>query len=385
MSTSATLAPETAAQDKGPTIVAVNCVVTSITTIFVFARLYVRGVLQRKFQLDDGLIVVSLICGWLTVAFSVASVASGNGKHIDVLQPNQISGAVLWTMVGFVPGVLSFSIPKLAAIYLLTRLLEPSKLHRHLLWTMGILCVLILMGCIAILFGQCTPSRAQWDLTITEKTCIDPYILVNYSIFAGAFSGFVDLYLAAYPATVLFQLQLNKKKKLALSAALGLGSVACIVAIYKTTRIPGLASKDFTFDTSDLTIWTCVEGSSVIIATCIPVLRPLVEIIFGRRVMGSSGDRHGYKNYGTSRSNTRDELEMNSKRRKVKGPYDLETNIDIAAKDGSQDDILPRDAPNQPPGARAEGIVRTQSVTILYDEDKESGGPPLKKYENWNR
>jgi hypothetical protein len=40
-----------------------------------------------------------------------------------------------------------------------------------------------------------------------------------------AFSAFVDLYLAIYPAVVLFNLQMSFKKKLALSFALGIGSV----------------------------------------------------------------------------------------------------------------------------------------------------------------
>jgi hypothetical protein len=40
-----------------------------------------------------------------------------------------------------------------------------------------------------------------------------------------AFSAFVDLYLAVYPALVLFNLQLNMKKKIALSCALGIGSM----------------------------------------------------------------------------------------------------------------------------------------------------------------
>ncbi|KAI2466522.1 hypothetical protein F4781DRAFT_350300 [Annulohypoxylon bovei var. microspora] len=383
MSSTAALSPEVAAETKGPAIVVVNCTVTAISTAFVFARLYVRIGIMKKFHLDDFLISLSLICGWLVVAFSIISVQSGNGSHISTLTPDQISGAVLWTMVGFVPGVLSFSIPKLAAIYLLTGLLEPSLMHRRILWTMGISCVIFLLGCVAILFGQCTPSRAQWDSSITEKTCINPWILVNYSIFAGAFSGFVDLYLAAYPASVLFTLQMNLRKKLALCVALGLGSVACIVAIYKTTRIPGLASSDFTYDTSDLTIWTCVEGSSVVIATCIPILRPLIEMIFGRRIMGSTGDRQGYKNYGTSKSNgTRDELEMNSRRRKIKGPYDLETNIELG-KEGSQDDILPRDGQDPATKRPVEGIVRTQSVTILYGEGEKPNEAPLTKYENW--
>lgn len=40
-----------------------------------------------------------------------------------------------------------------------------------------------------------------------------------------ALSAIVDLYLAIYPAVVLYRLQMNVKKKIALSFALGLGSM----------------------------------------------------------------------------------------------------------------------------------------------------------------
>jgi hypothetical protein len=40
-----------------------------------------------------------------------------------------------------------------------------------------------------------------------------------------AFSAAVDLYLAIYPATVLFTLQMKRKRKIALSVALGIGSM----------------------------------------------------------------------------------------------------------------------------------------------------------------
>jgi len=55
----------------------------------------------------------------------------------------------------------------------------------------------------------------------------------------------MDLYLAVYPAVILAQLQMNMKKKMALGVALGIGSIACVVAAYKCTRIPSLASDDF--------------------------------------------------------------------------------------------------------------------------------------------
>jgi hypothetical protein len=60
-----------------------------------------------------------------------------------------------------------------------------------------------------------------------------------------ALSAMVDLYLAVYPAVILFKLQMNLRKKLALSIALGLGSIATAVAIYKSTRLTALASPDF--------------------------------------------------------------------------------------------------------------------------------------------
>lgn len=55
----------------------------------------------------------------------------------------------------------------------------------------------------------------------------------------------MDLYLAVYPACVLFNLQMKIQKKVGLSIALGIGSMACIVAAYKCTRMPAMASEDF--------------------------------------------------------------------------------------------------------------------------------------------
>ena len=60
-----------------------------------------------------------------------------------------------------------------------------------------------------------------------------------------ALSAAMDLYLAVYPAVILARLQMNIRKKMALASALGIGSVACIVAAYKCSRLPGLASNDF--------------------------------------------------------------------------------------------------------------------------------------------
>lgn len=58
-----------------------------------------------------------------------------------------------------------------------------------------------------------------------------------------AFSAFVDLYLAVYPSFVLFKLQMSLRKKIALSAALGLGTVAAVCAMVKCSQIKGLQNQ----------------------------------------------------------------------------------------------------------------------------------------------
>jgi hypothetical protein len=119
---------------------------------------------------------------------------------------------------------MSFSIPKLAVIALLTQLLKPSTFHKWFLWSMGILCQFALLSTVGVLLGQCTPTRLLWDWSV-DGTCFPKYILTAYCIATAIFSAVVDLYLAIYPATVLFKLQMPLKKKLALVVALGIGTM----------------------------------------------------------------------------------------------------------------------------------------------------------------
>lgn len=109
---------------------------------------------------------------------------SGNGQHFAILSEDEMSGSILWTIVGFCPGVMSFGLPKLGAIFLLTRLMNPRKPHKIFLWLLGIICNLSLIGCVVILFAQCKPVESQWDFSIKGE-CIDKWVLVDYAIFAG--------------------------------------------------------------------------------------------------------------------------------------------------------------------------------------------------------
>ncbi|KAI6371870.1 hypothetical protein MCOR25_003898 [Pyricularia grisea] len=384
------------AEDKGTAILVTCWIATSISSLFVLSRVYVNGFMKQKLRSDDWFIIIGQFCGYLAVAFATVAVINGNGRHMAALTEKQQSGAILWTTVGFVPGLLSFGLPKLAVVSLLTRLLNPKRFHKWFLWWLGLWCLASVIVTGILLLARCNPAQSLWDFSI-KGTCFDVMYLVDFGLYAGSFSAFVDVYLAVYPAVVLFNLQLSLKKKLALSSALGIGSVSGIVAIYKTTRVPTIASADFSYDTSDLVVWTIIEGSTIIIAASIPVLQPLLEVILKRNPFSSNNrskrdnPSSGYNNLSGSRGYR---FEMSDRSRQQSKKQRDELGFTVVDDANSQEEILsPRDKPtttttmsyvagaspappsrgNDPEGKDAGGgvvanggIMRTDVVDVSY-------------------
>lgn len=103
---------------------------------------------------------------------------------MSTLNVEQQQNVIKYTIAAFCPGILSFAIPKLAVVALLTKLMNPSPAHRAFLWCSASASALILFGCVIILYAQCTPSRSQWNFNIKGE-CWSKWVLVDYAIVAG--------------------------------------------------------------------------------------------------------------------------------------------------------------------------------------------------------
>ncbi|KAK2759578.1 integral membrane protein [Colletotrichum kahawae] len=363
------------AESKGTSIIVTICIIIGISTLFVIGRLFVRIKILGKGHLDDHLTVLSLLLSYVTVGLEIWAVYSGNGRHVGTLSKEQQSAAVLSTISGFPPNVLAYTVPKFAVVALLVRILNPGRLHRIVLWSLATICLVLVLSCIIILFAQCSPSRAQWDFTITEKSCWSPWVLIDVAILTGAYSAALDLYLAVYPATVLMRLQMNIKKKIILSVALGIGSISCFISIYKSTRLPSLASKDFTYDSADLVVWTVVEGNTLIIASCIPVLGPLVELALGRRVL-SSTDRKYQKQSDTAGIRSGG-IEMDGSRPMNRNGNVVGKNSTVIQSRHDREDASSQESilvGNTGSAQKPRGIMRTDDVTVSFDSRSVADG-----------
>ncbi|KAJ5603288.1 hypothetical protein N7537_006244 [Penicillium hordei] len=304
--------------NKGPKMMAVMWSMTTLATFLVIARLCVRQRMLRNFGFDDWLIGASMIFGLTYVATTTVSVAYGYGQHKMNLKPRSAELALMWNMISFIFGIISFVIPKLAVAALLHRILNPNLTQRIIVWGLVSLVAVIALVNILIYVTMCDPPQALWKSSMIlngEAKCRDIWILINYATFNGgercsmglvipvtvtdyrhawtAFSAFVDLFLAIYPGVVLFKLQISLRKKIALTAALGLGSIAAATAMVKCTQIKGLADQtDPTFSTVSLVVWTNVEANVVVIAACIPTLQPVLELILRKLKLVSTSKCH---------------------------------------------------------------------------------------------
>lgn len=185
-------------ENKGPAVVIVCTLFQSLATLFASARIFCRIRMLDRLYLDDWIIMLSLGCGWAAVGLTVVSVQHGDGRHMDVLTTDQKSQVLLWTIAGFFPGILAFTLPKLAVISLLCRMLSPSRTQRIFMYSLGTLLVINAFVCLGMLVGRCKQFRGVWDVSIPEdkKTCWSFEHIVGFAIWTtGTLNSLASLIL----------------------------------------------------------------------------------------------------------------------------------------------------------------------------------------------
>ncbi|CAG7953771.1 unnamed protein product [Penicillium nalgiovense] len=373
----ATMDPEYINQTKGPRILGIFWSFFSVSVVMISLRLYIRARMLRNIGLDDYIIVAAMIMVASYTILTTVNVVLGYGSHTSVLMErggmDLVERILVINYADFALGIISFTTPKLAVAALLNRIMNPGRFHRIWLWILTGSVFVTSSICIIVLFTMCDPPQALWKIRLMTEgaTCRPTKILVGYAIFTGVLSAVVDLYLAIYPTVVLLQLQMSMKKKLALCAALGLGAVACAMAIVKCLQLPGLYDKeDSTYGTADLVIWTSVESNIIIMASCIPTLGPMYEMIRGKRSWSS----HGRYESSKLRSDTDRPIKKSASNNREDDDILMTTNIG-ATGSGSQGSILNSDQ-LRTEVHMAGKIHRTDQVKIEYGARPEGDYEP---------
>ena len=130
--------------------------------------------------------------------------------------------------------------------------------------------------CPAVFFTnifQCKPIAFAWNKSIRGGTCINVLAFFRFIAVPTVIS---DVAVLALPLPMIWQLQMSTKHKLALSGVFILGSLGLIASIARMVIFfRSNAFADPTWTAVSLLAWTMVEVEAVLIAGCLPPLRPL--------------------------------------------------------------------------------------------------------------
>ena len=220
-----------------------------------------------------------------------AYVHYGGGSHYATLSPvDQLMAVKLdWISQPFT--IFSCGTGKTSVAFLILRIMAKNKYREWFLYVLIALLLIINAIGVGSIFGQCMPARKLWDQRVSGH-CLDPVVQRDVAYFQSSFSSFTDFVLAVFPLTIIWNLQMRPVVKVGLGCAMSLGLVATGAAIVKTIQLQQLTARaDYTYGTFGLVIWFTTEMYVIIIAACVPTLRPLLKLLRGRLPSSKSPSR----------------------------------------------------------------------------------------------
>lgn len=275
----------------------------ALSSVVVALRFYTRIRLTKNLSWDDWFILITLVITAIYTSLFTYLGALGGCRHLYYLEKNPAQAIkairINWIAQPFT--IIALATGKISIAFLIMRIMGKSIWRRaFLIWAVMIGSTLFCSITIILTFVQCKPVEALWNPALVpagKAVCWPSYRQTDFSLFTGSWLAFIDLSLAIIPISIIWNLQLNWHKKLGLSALMGMGVFACICAAIKTSKLTELnARADITFITVDLWIWNANESNVVILAACMPTLRPLFLVLFRR----PGSENYRAKSYGRS-------------------------------------------------------------------------------------
>ena len=123
----------------------------------------------------------------VTVSLATAAVAFGLGRHVVSLQEDQIEKIAYLIAIMEPFAIFSYSIPKLAVVILIIKLLGVQKRSIWFLYSIIIILFATSLVCSILNFARCDPPKSIWNLAIDGK-CWDVNIAIDFEILAGGTS-----------------------------------------------------------------------------------------------------------------------------------------------------------------------------------------------------
>ncbi|KAI9830648.1 MAG: hypothetical protein M1819_005458 [Sarea resinae] len=316
-------------------------VVTAIATISVLLRLWARSVQRLALVADDYLVIVALVFVYSSAGISIASGYYGAGRHMLYAYTFIYGASVAFT--------------KLSVICFYRRVFGTAD--RVFNWALYIsfsvsVCYILMIW--TVMLGSCQPLSYFWNQYVDPKAQGSCIAVNKFFLIAGCINMVIDVCILIIPIPKIYQLQMSRRRKLTVVGIMMLGGFVCVASIVRIYYLVRLQTQiDLTWIMGSVFIWSSVEPSIGILSACLPVLRPLLRIVF-----------RGYFNHSNKHTTSHD-LEPTTGWQRFKGNKSHVTSRSQAGH-GFTGKLRPED----------DEVMLTNDVTSsgIYDDRMDHGG-----------
>ncbi|RAO64996.1 uncharacterized protein BHQ10_001008 [Talaromyces amestolkiae] len=281
-------------ESRGVEINVIGWVFTGIAIATVGLKLFARGHMAKNLGWDDFFIFFSMGLSIIATAFVSYAVTLGLGRHSAAVVAEKgmdgYAAAAKWQIIAFPFNIGSFSFPNISIAILINNILDPNKFRTIALYVMAVLQVVFAMISAVLVFVQCKPTAILWDpRLLSEGSCWSADVFNDFTYWVSAYTTMTDIVLAIVPVTVFWKLQMRTSTKVAVCIMMSLTLLSAIVTIVKATYLHLFTDHtDPLYNVVTLVLWGLIEQNVVIVAACVPTLRP-----FFRKVFTNKSSRSG--------------------------------------------------------------------------------------------
>jgi hypothetical protein len=269
-------------------VIAVAASLPALASVAVALRYKAKHAKRVPLRIDDWAFLTGVGLVWGLAAIIIVGAAIGAlGKHS---LPNKAGTSIergpdddmaeLVVMAYSIVEKLAFGTLKISIVLMYRRIFQQRWFQR----LSTAVCVFLALWALAFLTTSSLQCRVRnWELWYV------PWTLQNHCISAElSWVGFsisdvaTDIFVLSLPLPIVWRLHMSQAKKLTTSVVMLLGLLSTAIGIAKMVVIlyftyTGTAGyRDLLGTMSTVLVWSIVEASTAIIATCLPAIRPLL-------------------------------------------------------------------------------------------------------------
>ncbi|KZL64840.1 integral membrane protein [Colletotrichum incanum] len=270
-------------KNPAPRVVASVWVMFSVSTVFLFLRVYCRKIRLRGIWIDDYILIVSWVFLLISTSIITELMRLGFGKAMDFTpHMHTLSSAnVVINHVALALSKTSFAVTMLRIL---------SGRQKVFIWFLIIsMNAILATGAVASWKAACDRPLDSYEAVI-PGSCWRVQDSVVMAMVSNGYSALVDFILSLLPWPIIWGLKMKRHEKIGVAIAMSLGIVAGLVGVIKVAKIVTIADDaDIPNRLSLLFIWGQAEPNVTIVALSIPILRVLFSEMYGASRSSETG------------------------------------------------------------------------------------------------